>query len=95
LDVVAFFIPPDAAFSAQVAANSPVLTDRNAVKAQYRWDHFFVNMAYNPIATVELTRYWISLFSHRRDGIWKEMLRVELNTAGDDIAAGDYLRGLA
>jgi hypothetical protein len=45
LDVVTFFIPHDPAFGAQVAANFPVLTDRNAVKAQYRLDHFFVNMA--------------------------------------------------
>jgi hypothetical protein len=42
-----------------------------------------------------MTRYWIGLFSHRRDGIWKGMLRMELNTAADDIAAGDFLRGLA
>jgi hypothetical protein len=37
--------------------------------------------------TVDLTRYWILLFSHNRLGVWKGMLKVELNTPDHDAAA--------
>ena len=94
LDVVTFFMSPDPAFASKVAAKFPILTDPKSVKSQYKLDHSFVNMAYNPINTVEQTRYWFGLFSHRRDGIWKGMLRMDLNTTPDDANAGNYLRSL-
>ncbi len=34
-----------------------------------------------------MTRYWISLFSHNRLGVWKGMLRIALNTPSEDAAA--------
>lgn len=92
LDLITFFAPPsDPNFVAQILANFREFIDRDASKAQYLLDHFPVNLALSPTAIVEHTRYWAGLFSHRRDGLWKGMLRVELNTTQHDIDAGAFL----
>ncbi|HEX9784266.1 MAG TPA: hypothetical protein VGA56_16255 [Opitutaceae bacterium] len=51
-------------------------------------------MAHHPILTVEWTRSWTGLFSHRRDGIWKGMLRIDLNTPAEDTKASALLEGM-
>ena len=44
---------------------------------------------------VEHTRYWCGLFSHRKDdGVWKGILKVDLNTIADDDAAKNHLVSL-
>jgi hypothetical protein len=51
-------------------------------------DHFIVKLNWSGHDVVEWTRYWCGLFSHRRlDGVWKGMLKVDLDTAADDAAA--------
>jgi hypothetical protein len=52
-------------------------------------------MGHNPFLTVEMARYWSSLFSHRRDRIWKGMLRIDLNTPLQDIQARQHLATLS
>ena len=49
--------------------------------------HYLLDAGFRPEATLEHTRYWISLFSHNRSGVWKGMLRIELNTPAEDSAA--------
>jgi hypothetical protein len=92
LDVVTYFFPPDTAAYRAAIAKFPVLVDQPGIKREYLLDHYFVNMVYNPVALVENFRYWSGLFSHRRDSVWKGMLRVELATPTDDQAAVDFLR---
>jgi hypothetical protein len=46
-------------------------------KANYSVDHYPFPYADIPEQTVELTRYWVQLFSHNRSGVWKGMLRIE------------------
>jgi len=84
LDIITIYVPTDAGFNGRVAATHPILTDHNQIKAAYRMDHYFLDTTRHPILTVELTRYWVGLFSHRRDGVWKGMLRIDLNTPLDD-----------
>jgi hypothetical protein len=84
LDVVTFYLPPTMTFNTMVAALRPDLTDRVAVKRAFLLDHFFVDMQAHPESVVEHARYWTHLFSHRRDKLWKGMLRLELNTVADD-----------
>lgn len=43
----------------------------------------------------EWTRYWAQLFSHNRLGVWKGMLRIDLDTQTDDIAARTELTTIA
>ena len=74
-------------FTAEVVASLPEFVDRDLAKKNFKLDHFPVTLTANGAAIVENTRYWTGLFSHRRDGLWKGMLRVELNTPAADIAA--------
>ena len=94
LDTVTFYLPPDAAFSLRVATAFPTLADHGQTKTDYHLDHYFLDMGQHPVLTVEWTRYWAGLFSHRRDGVWKGMLRIDLNTPAEDTNARTYLNGL-
>lgn len=74
-----------------IAAANPILADQAQTKLHYSVDHYIVDIAYAPPVTVESVRYWLGLFSHRRDGIWKGLLRVELDTPGNDAMAYAHL----
>jgi hypothetical protein len=96
LDVVSFlFTPVTIADPAQLAAligANPQLFDRAQARAHYMLDVQFVNLDFPPEIIVNLTRYWVGLFSHRRaDGLWKGMLEVRLENAADDTAAKGLL----
>ncbi|OJW74911.1 hypothetical protein [Spirosoma sp. 48-14] len=63
-------------------------------KKNFLLDHYPVDYCFKPEVTVEHTRYWIQLFTHTRLGLWKGMVRIELNTPFDDQAALDYLNSI-
>lgn len=64
-------------------------------KSNYMLDHYGVDYAFDPDVTVEQTRYWLQLFSHRRvDMVWKGMVRIELNTPDIDTEALEYLNSI-
>ncbi|HEY2343535.1 MAG TPA: hypothetical protein VGH90_10915 [Chthoniobacteraceae bacterium] len=95
LDVVTFYYPPAgvtaAALLPVLQRELPEFFDRPASKARFHLDHFGIHLGTSGIGLVDNTRYWAGLFSHRRDGVWKGMLRVELNTAAHDITAAAVL----
>jgi hypothetical protein len=99
LDIVTFYSTPTGktpgAFTAEVLASLPEFIDRDLAKKNFKLDHFPVTPTANGAAIVENTRYWTGLFSHRRDGLWKGMLRVELNTPTADIAAATLVQPAA
>ncbi len=72
----------------------PELVDVAQSKAKYNLDHYVVDYAFSPDLTIELMRYWLQLFSHNRRGVWKGMLRLELNTGEIDQEALTLLNGL-
>jgi hypothetical protein len=96
LDVVAFlYRPPNthdvAALKALVFANLP-LFDRNEVKAAFDLDLFVVDLDGSAETLVNMARYFLGLFSHRRgDDLWKGMLQVRLEDIADDTAASAAL----
>ena len=93
IDVVTFVAHPlDLSALVALRTSNPGLFDRNHTKATYHVDHFLVPMGSAPRSLIELTRYWYGLFSHRRDGVWKGMLKVNLSDPNDD-AAGSRLLG--
>lgn len=96
LDIVTFFqlpaVPDLVAYQQRVLAEFPEFVDHNLSKANFQLDHFPVHLGAPSFALVEHTRYWSGLFAHRRDGVWKGMLRVELNTPIDDNKAVEILR---
>jgi len=92
IDVVGFFHRPAALRTAVALDNfmdgRPDLFDRSYVKPRYRVDYFPVDLNGRPETLVNLTRYWMGLFSHRRaDGLWKGMLQVRVEDVADDAAA--------
>jgi hypothetical protein len=87
LDVVTFFWGYDFPFQLRLSADLPEFFDPALSKANYSLDHYPVDAAYSPELTVESTRYWSQLFSHNRLGIWKGMLKIDLDTQADDTAA--------
>ena len=91
LDVVTVYWGYDLAFQQALLTRFPEVADPMLAKANYSLDHYPLDAGYSPEATLELTRYWISLFSHNRMGLWKGMLRIELNTTAEDAAARQEL----
>lgn len=92
IDVVTFVAYPLNAAFLQPGAPGAVLSDHAGVKNQFNVDHFVVNLIWPGDVIVEYTRYWAGLFSHSKaTGVWKGMLRLELDAAADDAAAAQIL----
>ncbi len=91
LDVVTVYWGYDVAFQQTLLTRFPEVANPMLAKANYSLDHYPFDAGFSPEVTLEQTRYWISLFSHNRMGIWKGMLRIELNTGADDAAARQEL----
>jgi len=87
LDVVTFFWGYDIAFQVNLSMAFPEFGNPTLAKASYSLDHYPVDAAFSPELTVESTRYWSQLFSHNRLGVWKGILKIDLDTAPDDTAA--------
>lgn len=64
----------------------PEFTSSNSSKEKYFVDHYPFPYADDPDTTVEMTRYWIQLFSHNRLGVWKGMLKLEFNNKEQESA---------
>jgi len=94
IDVVTFVAEPiDLNDLAALTTSNTWLLDRDHTKANYHVDHFLVPMGSAPRILIELSRYWYGLFSHRRDGVWKGMLMVDLSNPDDDAAGKGLLGG--
>ena len=91
IDVVTFYWNPNANFTTNFVAAFPDIANRAKIKADFFVDHFPIDVGFHPEATVEATRYWCGLFSHTRTGVWKGMLRIDLNTPTDDASATTLL----
>lgn len=87
IDVVTFYWSSDPDFTNTFLTAFPSIANRAKIKADFFVDHFPIDVGYHPEATVEATRYWCGLFSHTRTGVWKGMLRIDLDTPADDASA--------
>jgi hypothetical protein len=64
------------------------LFQHGQVKLNFRVDAMFVDLHGHPETIVDVARYYVGLFSHRRDDeLWKGMLKVRLENAADDTDA--------
>ena len=87
LDLLTVFWGYDRTFLVNLFAAVPEIANRALAKANYSLDHFPFDAGFDPEFTLENTRYWILLFSHNRDGVWKGMLQIDLDTEAADAAA--------
>lgn len=95
LDVVTFYsMPPGEMaldFLNRIQESLPAFFDRRLSRMAFSLDHFGIHLGSSGAALVDHVRYWSGLFSHRRDGVWKGMLRVDLNTPVEDNTAVSHL----
>ncbi len=87
LDAVTIYWGYDLAFQVDLTSRFPEFANPALSKANFSVDHYPFDATANPVLTVESARYWSLLFSHSRTGVWKGMLRVELNTPNEDAGA--------
>lgn len=91
LDVVTVYWGYDHAFQANLISTFAEFANPILAKTTYSLDHYPFDAGFDPTVTLEYTRYWILLFSHNRLGVWKGMLRIELNTPIEDATARQEL----
>jgi hypothetical protein len=96
LDLVIFVTRPpgatDMAGWIRFLTTNHALLDRPTLKAQFKLDVLFLDLDGNREALISLTRYYLQLFSHQRQSfLWKGMLHVPLDNAGDDTGALAHL----
>jgi hypothetical protein len=94
LDVVTFYGQLSKEDQTRIRVDFPEFVNPNLAKTTYLLDHYPVDYSFNPGVTVEMTRYWIQLFTHNRNGIWKGMLRLPLNTPIEDQHAAEFLNSI-
>jgi hypothetical protein len=71
------------------------LTSRKATRTQFQVDHMPVLLSWPTETVIDHTRHWCGLLSHQREtGVWKGLLRIDLNTIADDTAALQHLASL-
>lgn len=87
LDLVTVYWGYDKIFQSRLFANFPEFASPRLSKSAFRLDHYPLDAGFKPEVTLELTRYWMLLFSHNRQAVWKGMLKIALNTPLEDSAA--------
>jgi len=94
LDLVTFYGGLSLDEQLRVKADFPEFANPLLAKTNYHLDHYPVDYMFRPDFTVEATRYWIQLFTHNRNNVWKGILHLPINTWDEDLEALDYLKGV-
>ena len=91
LDVVTIYFGYDIDFQNHLNTSFPEFKNSKLSKQSYYIDHYPFDANHSPAFTVDYSRYWVQLFSHNRDAVWKGMLQIALNTPDEDSQALQYL----
>lgn len=92
LDTVSFIYRPAYAIELKdwkdFLVSNGAMFNRHQLKQHFRLDALFIDLNGDPEVIVDVSRYYMGLFSHRRgDDLWKGMLKVRLESATDDADA--------
>lgn len=84
MDVVTFLDLPQGLDQQSLVQRHGTLFDQKHVKATYAMDAYFAVLG-QPTDhwQVKNIAYWYSLWSHRRDGLWKGFVQVDLDPSQD------------
>lgn len=96
VDVVTFYRLPSGISQAQLARRAGwagELLDHAAVKRNYHVDGYLVDLGMDPERLTRQSAYWYSVWSHRRNQLWKGFVQVDL-ALRDDAAAAATLGSL-
>jgi hypothetical protein len=95
IDVVTFYQLPLGQTQAGLMRAAPSLFgDLSGVKTQYFVDGYFVHLGMNAMRLVHRSAYWYSVWSHRRNQLWKGFVQIDLSPA-EDASASAILAGLS
>jgi hypothetical protein len=94
MDVVTFYHLPSGTSQRQLAAKAPELTDSALVRSTFRVDAYLVHLGMRPPERLaSWSAYWYSVWSHRRNKLWKGFVQIELKP-DEDAAAVAILASL-
>lgn len=87
IDVVTYFHLPEGESQASLHAKAGRLFDHEFVARTYYVDAYqgILGEPFN-LSVVRRLAYWYSMWSHRRDGLWKGFVEVDLSHSGDAAA---------
>jgi hypothetical protein len=88
IDVVTFFCLPPGETQESLMVKSPDLFNHDLVKTTCFIDSYPFVLG-NPLDSNQANEvvYWYSMWSHRRNGLWKGFLQIDLNQQHDSDAA--------
>lgn len=90
IDAVTYFELPVGETELSLVQKAPQLFDHDHVKATYHVDNYPVVLGKAMDADrVQEISYWYSMWSHRRNGLWKGFVQVSLDPS-EDVAALPY-----
>jgi hypothetical protein len=87
VDLVTFYRLPVGLSQLQLAATAGAVLDRDSAKAAFRVDGYLVHLGMPAERLARQTAYWYSVWSHRRNQLWKGFVQVDLAPAEDSAAA--------
>jgi hypothetical protein len=94
IDVVTFYNLPPSHTQRTLLSGHPQLFDRDFIKNSYHVDAYFIDLMSNiPEELISNSAYWYSIWSHRRNSLWKGYLQIDLSQTDDHIAK-DNLDGI-
>ncbi|GEP93654.1 hypothetical protein CTE07_52990 [Chitinophaga terrae (ex Kim and Jung 2007)] len=91
VDLLTFYHSIPIPVQKQILQSFPEFSSPREAKLAYKVDHYAIDYGCNPDFCFEVTRYWMQLFTHNRNGIWKGIIRLPLNTPIDDQQALTFL----
>ena len=87
IDIVTFYHSPDGKTQNSLYESNPTLFTPNITKLEYKVDAYFTQLDHSsPEYLVKWSTYWYSIWSHRRDGLWKGFVQIDLSDKEDDDA---------
>lgn len=87
IDVVTFYYLPVGQTQQIFHKNYPELFNRKYNKTTYHMDAIFIDLNGGvPEFLIANAAYWYSLWSHRRNAMWKGYLQINLSPTDDNIA---------
>jgi hypothetical protein len=87
IDVVTFYELPAEKTQRQLLEQIPALFDHDDLKSQYHVDAYLEHLGKAPARLVTQANYWYSMWSHRRNYVWKGYVQIDLAPTDDAAAA--------
>lgn len=88
VDVVTFFRLPAGVSQEQLSASHRIVLDHDEVRAVFHVDGYLVHLGMDAERLTRQSAYWYSVWSHRRNHLWKGFVQLDLAPTEDAAAAG-------